>query len=118
MMKKITITRHRQFTGGSARCWIIFNMNEDEARKHVRRAKKNLPNQSKNVIPILNGQSITVELHNNKTEFYAAFMVGLLSNKVTYSNKVTVNESCADEAYVLDTASKQLTSTVFELTEI
>ena len=77
-----------------------------------------MPNQSKHVIPILNGQSITVELHNNKTEFYAAFMVGLLSNKVIYSNKVAITENCTDEAYVLDTASKQLTSTVFDLTEI
>lgn len=85
-MKRITLTRSRQFVGAAARCWLVVNMNEDEAKKTIYTAIKklsdqSLPDQSKNVIPIIAGQSVTIELNDNKAEFYVAFMIAFWIQK-------------------------------------
>ena len=96
-MRKITVTRH----GLVPKCWIILNMNEDEARKYIYRAIKKLPDQSKNVIPIKNRKPITIELSDNEVEIYAVFTPAFGLSQEAFSNKITIAEGCADKKYVL-----------------
>ena len=97
-------------------------MNEDEARKYIYRAIKKLPDQSKGVILIKNGQSITVESNDNKVEFYAALTPGLGLGQAFFSNKITFDKDCADKKYVLktflNTLSNRLAGQIVTLTEI
>lgn len=99
-MGKITITREKQFVGCKMKCWVILNMAEDDARKYIYRAKRKIPNQSNDVIPIANKQSITIEL-NQKTNFFIAGTAAFGSDKIFYSNKVFIDEDFTDKSYIL-----------------
>ena len=99
-MGKITVIRNHQFYGVFALTWVAVNMSEEDARTCARLVKKTKKPFS-NFIPILSGQTITIDIAESKASLFVVAFQDSFSRKALYSNKISIDESFTTKAYEL-----------------
>lgn len=103
LVKKITITRKKQFAGSAIKYFVVWNLQESEFNQNVGLkeklslgSKSSFLTESNQVFALTNAKAVTIETIDEKNSF---FVVAFTSAGRLFSERIFVDDQDDDALY-------------------
>ena len=105
MVRKITVERRKKFAGAAIKYFVVLNLKGSEFNQNIGMkeklslgSKSSFLSESKQVFPLSNGETITIDTLEEKNSF---FIVAFTSAGRLFSQRIFVDDQDFNARYVV-----------------